>query len=201
MYYVNIINLFQPFFSSGTPPVDIAPYLDRARSIISRALLELRRLLAMQEMRHGWANTIMIVLHPLSVASFGTLDEIAQAYPDSRHAHSSEQYQGLMVCLRALGALCSYSFYAQPLFRLLAQKCCAMGLPLPEEVQNTLDYYTTEAWTTNAAYLVSSQYIAEIRKTATDEENLRMDAVISTWGGISLHEGGKGKERMDSIDR
>jgi hypothetical protein len=198
MYHVSIINLFQPFFSLETPPEDMSDYLVRARSTIALSLFELRGLLAMQESRHGWANTITIVLHPLSVASFGTLDEIAQAYPDPLEAERSEPYQGLLVCLRALGALCSYSFYAQPLFRLLTQKCQAMGLHLPAEVQITLDYYTTEEWTKNAVNLVSSQYIADMRKTATDAENSRMDAIISAWEGMGLEERSKGKERSQS---
>jgi hypothetical protein len=142
-------------------------------------------------------QALSLVLHPLSVASFGSLDEIAQSYPDPRDAEQSESYQGLLVCFRALNTLCSYSFYAQPLFRLLTQKCQAMGLQLPVEVQRTLDYYTSEEWTRNAANLVNSQYIADTRKTATDADSARMDAIISTWEGLRFDERGKGKGRME----
>ena len=192
MYHVNIINLFQPFFGVSHPST---PFLDRACSVTSTSLLELRRLLALQEARHGWSRTITLVLHPLVVASFGSLDEISQAYHSPQDAQSSEPYQGVLVCLRALAALCSYSFYAQPLFRLLTQKCQAMGLQLPVEVQNTLDYYTSKEWTRNAANLVSSQYIADMRQEA---ESKRMDAIISAWEGMSLDDQGKGKARCDA---
>jgi hypothetical protein len=137
------------------------------------------------------------VLHPLSVTSFGSLDEIAQSYSDPQEAQESEPYQGLLACFRALGVLCCYSFYAQPLFRLLTQKCQAMGLQLPVEVQITLDYYTSEEWTRTARHLVSSQYIADTRKTAADADSVRMDAIISAWEGLSVEERGKGKGRVE----
>jgi hypothetical protein len=96
-----------------------------------------------------------------------------------------------MTCLRGLAALSSYNYYAQPLLRLLTQKCQAIGLNLPEEIQHTLDNYTSKEWTRNAAHLVSSQYIADMRKTAPDLESARMDAIISTWEGMSLEERSK----------
>jgi hypothetical protein len=196
MYHVNIINLFQPFFGLHHLTNKTVSYLDRARAVTTTSLHALRRLLALQESRHGWASTITLVLHPLSVTSFGSLDEIAQSYSDPQDAQASEPYQGLLACFRALSMLCSYSFYAQPLFRLLMQKCQAMGLQLPVEVQSTLDYYTSEEWTRNAANLVSSQYIADTRKPATDVDSARMDAIISAWEGLRFEERGKGKGRM-----
>ena len=201
MYHVNIIDLFQPCLSLNTSTDRIDSYLNRARSATSTSLQELRRLLAVQEIRHGWESAITLVLHPLSVASFGSLDEISQAYPNLSNVERSEPYQGLLVCFRALGALSSYSFYAQPLFRLLTQKCQTMGLQLPVEVHRTLDYYTSEEWTRNAANLVSSQYIADIRKITADSESARMDAIISAWEGLSLDESGKRKAKPDTGSR
>ncbi|KAF2826881.1 hypothetical protein CC86DRAFT_406123 [Ophiobolus disseminans] len=180
MYHVNIVNLFQPFLALKIPCI---AYFDRVRSVTSTALFNLRRLLALQESRNGWSNTITLILHPLVIASFGSLDEISQAPSD---AESSEQYQGLLVCLRALAALCSYNYYAQPLFRLLTQKCVALNLSIPGEVQDALDYYTSEEWTKSAKSLVSSQYIADMRK---DAERKRMDAVIEAWDGLSIKKG------------
>ncbi|KAF2022988.1 hypothetical protein EK21DRAFT_105527 [Setomelanomma holmii] len=158
---------------------------------------EMRRLLALQELRHGWATSIGLVLHSISVASFGSLDEISQIHPEPADAEPSEPYQGLLVCLRALASLSSYNFYAQPLFRLLTQKCQEMGLPLPVELQSTVDYYTTEEWTRYVASVVSSQYIADISKSSMDSESARMDAIISAWEGLSLDEYAKGKQRQD----
>jgi hypothetical protein len=197
MYHVNIINLFQPVLDHGISCHNHDSYLDRARSVTSTSLLELRRLLTLHERRHCWGTAILIVLHPITIASTGSLDEIAQAYPDRRDAERSEPYHGLLVCLRALWALSSFSYYAQPLFRLLTQKCQAIELQLPEDVQGVLDYYTSEEWTRNAANLVSSQYIVDTRKTTIDAESARMDSIISAWGGLSLDERGKDKVRLD----
>jgi hypothetical protein len=194
IYHVNIINLFHPVIDLGVSIHHDHPYVNRARSLTSNSLMELRRLLALQELRHCWGTSIGLVLHPITVASVGSLDEIAQSYQNPRDAERSEPYRGLLVCLRALTALASYSFYAQPLFRLLTQKCQAMDLQLPDDLQNALDHYTSEEWTKHAASLVSSQYIADTRKTTTDSESARMDSVISTWEGLNLDDRGKGEE-------
>ncbi|KAH3912744.1 hypothetical protein HBH56_118810 [Parastagonospora nodorum] len=196
MYHVNIINLFQPVLDHGISCHNHDSYLARARSVTSTSLLELRRLLTLHERRHCWGTAILIVLHPITVASLGSLDEIAQKYPDPRGAERSECYQGVLVCLRALCALSSFSYYAQPLLRQLTQKCQLMGLQLPDDVQSALDHYTSEEWTRNAANLVSSQYIVDTRKTTVDGEGARMDSIISAWGGLSLDERGKGKDRL-----
>jgi hypothetical protein len=71
-----------------------------------------------------------------------------------------------------------------------------MELQLPDDLQNALDYYTSEEWTRNAANLVSSQYIADTRKTTTDAESARMDSVISTWEGLNLDDRGKGRAKL-----
>lgn len=190
VYNINIVNLFQPFLSL---PPNTTPYLPRARSVTSAALASLRRLLTLQESRHGWSNTITLVLHALSITSFGTLDEIAQSYHPPSSAKGSDMHLGVLVCLRALAALCSYNFYAQPLFRLLAQKCTDIDLDLAPEVQATADYYLSDEWTRIAKGLVSSQYIADIRERATDREKARMDAIIAKWEGLSIEDRGKGK--------
>lgn len=196
MYHVDIINLFHPLLDTNSPVEQTtSSYRHRARSVKSSSLREIRRLLALQETRHGWMDAITLVLHPITVASFGSLDEISLANEESKSVplEESEPYLGLLTCLRALDSLSSYSYYAQPLFRLLTQKCQALDLQLPTEVQKTLDYYTSEEWTKNAALLVSSQYIADMRRTVADAESARMDAIISGWENLSLDEASKGK--------
>jgi hypothetical protein len=188
MYYVYIINLFQPIIDDGETHQHHDPHLDRAQSVTSTSLLELRRLLALQEFRHCWGAAIELVLHPITVASIGSLDEISQTYKNLQDAERSEPYNGLLTCLRALAALASYNFYAQPLFRLLTQKCQTIGLQLPDDLQGALDHYTSDDWTKNAANLVNSQYIADTRKMATGSESARMDSIISTWESLSLDE-------------
>jgi hypothetical protein len=196
MYHVNIINLFHPVLDHGISSQNHDSYLDRARSVTSTSLAELRRLLGLHELRHCWGTAITIVLHPITVASIGSLDEISKAYQSPREAESSEAYRGLLTCLRALCALSSFSYYAQPLLRLLTQKCQAIGLQLPDDVQSALDHYTSEEWTRNAASLVSSQYIVDMRQTTTNSESARMDSIISAWEGLGLDERGKGKARL-----
>jgi hypothetical protein len=195
IYHANVINLFQRLLNHGVPAGPVKSCRDHAQRITFTSLKEIRRLLALQELRYGWASSIGLVLHPLSVASFGSLEEISQTYPDVTDVEQSEPYQGLLVCLRALASLSSYNFYAQPLFRLLTQKCQAMDLPLPIELQSTVDHYTSEEWTRYVASVVSSQYIADISKSAPDTESARMDAIISAWEGLTLDEYAKGKER------
>jgi hypothetical protein len=195
MYNVNVINLFQPVLDDSTPPKDRS-YLERAQFLTASSHRELRRLLALQEARHCWGTAIAIVLHPITVASVGSLDEISRVFSNPRDAEKSEAFQGLLVCLRALTAVASYTFYAQPLFRLVTEKCQALGLQLPEDLHAALDQYTSEEWTRNAANVVSSQYIADMRRTRTDSESARMDSIISAWEGMSINEAqAKGKAR------
>jgi hypothetical protein len=195
MYNVNVINLFQPVLDDSTPPKDRS-YLERAQFLTASSHRELRRLLALQEARHCWGTAIAIVLHPITVASVGSLDEISRVFSNPRDAEKSEAFQGLLVCLRALTAVASYTFYAQPLFRLVTEKCQALGLQLPEDLHAALDQYTSEEWTRNAANVVSSQYIADMRRTRTDSESARMDSIISAWEGMSIDEAqAKGKAR------
>jgi hypothetical protein len=188
MYHVNIINLFQPIIDDDGSNQHYNPSMERARSATSTSLLELRRLLALQEHRHCWGAAIEIVLHPITVASIGSLDEISQTYQNLRDAERSEPYNGVLICLRALAALASYNFYAQPLFRLLTQKFQAIGLQLPDDLQSALDHYTSDDWTRNAAHWVNSQYIADTRKASVDSESARMDSIISKWESLSLDE-------------
>lgn len=185
-YHVSVIRLLQPFVDRDSSYERVRNYRDRARSITRSTIKELRRLLALHEVRHGWNNVIPYVLHPIMVTSFGSLEDIALGSPSPFSIETSEPYQGLVTCLRALVTLSSFVFYAQPLFRLLTQTCQNMGIELPYEATNALDQYQSEEWTKNAAALLSSQYIADMRKTATDIENARMDAIVSRWNALAL---------------
>ncbi|KAL5113393.1 hypothetical protein ACEQ8H_008737 [Pleosporales sp. CAS-2024a] len=195
MYHVNIISLFQPVLDHGISQ-NHDSYLQRARSVTSTSLFELQQLLALHTLRHCWGSAIGIVLHPITVASMGSLDEISRAYPNPRDAEKSDSFRSLLICLRALYALSSFCYYAQPLFRLLMQKCQALELRMPEDVQSALDHFTSDEWTRNAANVVSSQYIVDQRQTMTDPESGRMDSVISAWEGLSLEEKAKGKAKL-----
>lgn len=195
MYQVDVVNLFRPILDAERPHEQIDSYRDRARSIMSASLREIRRLLALQETRHGWCNTITLILHPITVASFGSLDEMSLDFLGPIPIESTEPYQGLLTCLRALGLISRYSYYAQPLFRLLTQKCQRLGIQLPIEVQRILEYYRSEEWTKNAANLVSSQYMPDTGKKLTAAESATMDAIISMWEELSLDEAGKSKGR------
>lgn len=187
-YNVNMVKLFRPVVDRETSSEQDAPYIDRARSIISSSLKAIRRLVSLHDIHHGWSNAITFVIHGITVASFGTLDEMSRNKPILSQTENDERYQGLVTCLRALTVLLSYSYYAQPIFRLLTQKCAALGVRLPAEVQGALDYCTSEEWTKKAAELVSSQYIADTRLVAKDTETMRMDAVISRWENLSLED-------------
>jgi len=193
MYHVNIINLFQPFLDCEHSIQKTRPYQDRARSVTSTSLKEIRRLLVLHDARHGWIDAITLVLHPITVASFGSIEEMSLGglTPGPMQLNDSEPYLGLLTCLRALGSLSSYSYYAQLLFRLLTQKCQTRGIQLPVELQSTLDYYKSDSWTKNAVSVVSSSYIADMRKIMTDAESARMDAIISGWEALSLDEAGR----------
>jgi hypothetical protein len=199
-YNVNIVKLFQPVLNRKISSGYHAPYVDRAKSVISTSLREMRRLVALHDTHHGWSNAITFVLQGITVASVGTLDEMSDSNQNLPQSDHDEQYRGLITCLRALTVLLSYSYYAQPLFRLLTQKCRALGVQLPIEVQGALDYCTSEDWTKKAAELVSSQYIADTRTIA---ESSTMDAVISSWEDFTLEDKQawatrKGKKRADA---
>ena len=201
-YNVHVVKLFRPALDRETSSKQPAPYTSRARSVISASLREIRRLVSLHDTNHGWSNAITFVIHGITVASFGTLDEISHNEPILSQTENDKRYHGLITCLRALTILLSYSYYAQPIFRLLTQKCAALGVRLPAEVQGALDYCTSEEWTKKAAELVSSQYIADTRSVAKDTDTMRMDAVISRWEGLTLEDkqaraAPKGKERVD----
>ena len=201
-YNVNIVKLFRPVMDRDATSEQAASYIDRARSVISASLREIRRLVALHDTHHGWSNAITFVIHGITVASFGTLDEISHNDLSLPQPEIDERYQGLVTCLRALTVLLSYSYYAQPIFRLLTQRCCALGVKLPAEVQGALQYCTSEEWTKKAAELVHSQYIADTRSVAEDAESARMDAVIARWEDLSLDDkqawaACNGKERAD----
>jgi len=198
MYQTSIIDVFQPFLNPATAPSGTPKaYTERAQRITSAALREIRRLILVQDLRHGWNHTIAIILHPLSVVGFGTLNEISQVYSNPIHAEGTEPYQGLLVCLRALCVMASYNYYGQPLFRLVTQKCQAMNFRLPSELQSAVEAYTTDEWTKAAAALVSSQYIADIRRLSLNADSARMDDIVSAWEGLSL-EGDRDKRAASS---
>lgn len=199
-YNVNVVKLFKPVLDCEISH-HAAPFIDRARSVISASLREIRHIVKLHDTHHGWSNSITFVMHGITVASFGTLDEMSRKEPNLPQAEIDERYQGLVTCLRALTVLLSYSYYAQPIFRLLTQMCRKLGVQLPAEVQGALDYCTSEEWTRKAAELVSSQFIPDTRLVARDPESSRMDAVISRWEGLTLEDkpapATKGKERAD----
>lgn len=198
-YHVSIIRLFQPFLHRDSVNEPVGLYRDRAHSITSSAIKELRRLLVLHETQHGWVNAIPYVLHPIMVTSFGSLEEVAFEGDSRLSPEANEPYQGLLTCLRALRTLSGYVFYAQPLFRLLTQTCQTLQIPLPMEVITTLNYYQSEEWTKNAASVVRSRYVADMRKPAADVESATMDAIISGWDALTVtHEGsGSGKNKSD----
>jgi len=198
-YNVNIVKLFRAVVDRESTSEQTA-YIERARSIISGSLTEIRRLVILHDTHHGWSNAITFVIQGITVASFGTLDEISHNEPILSRAATEDRYQGLVTCLRALTVLLSYSYYAQPIFRLLTQKCTALGVRLPAEVQGALDYCTSEEWTKKAAELVSSQYIADTRSTQEDTETMRMDAVISRWEDLTLRENQAIHQREGQMD-
>jgi hypothetical protein len=185
-YHVSIIRLFQPFLDQKSSLERVRTYHSRAHSYFSISTKELRRLLVLHEAHHGWSHAIPFVLHPIMVTGFGTLDEIALEDRSRFSIEQSEPYQGLLTCFHALSTLSNFVFYAQPLYRLLTQACESLDIRLPLEVTSTMGYYRSEEWTKNAANLVSSQYVADIRKTAKDSESLRMDVVVSQWDAWTL---------------
>jgi hypothetical protein len=185
-YHVSVVRLFQPFLDNDISIGRITSYRDRARSLTGTAIKELRQLIFLHDTRLGWANAIPLVLHPIVVTSFGTLEEIVPQDGLALEQEPSEPYQGLLTCLQAMSIVSSYVFYAQPLFRLLTQTCQTLHIPLPTEIVSRLNDYQSEEWTKNAASVVSSQYIADIRKTASDVENARMDAIISRWDALGI---------------
>ncbi|KAF3009503.1 hypothetical protein E8E13_003784 [Curvularia kusanoi] len=202
-YNVNVVKLFRPVLDREAKNTEhAASYIDRARSAISASLREIRRLVILHDTHHGWSHAITFVMNGITVASFGTLDEISYDRPLLSRGADNERYQGLVTCLRALTVLLSYSYFAQPIFRLLAQKCALLGIELPAEIQSALDFCTSEDWTKHAVEWVSSQFIADTRSVDKDTETLRMDAIISKWDSLTLHEKQefplrKGKERAE----
>ena len=190
-YQVSIVRLFQPFVGNDSSIRRVTTYRDRARSLTFTAIKELRQLVFLHNVRHGWANAIPLVLHIVTITSFGSLEEIVLQDRTKSCQKSSEAYQGLLICLQAMITLSSYVFYAQPLFRLLTQTCQTLCIPLPEEIVSRLNDYQSEEWTKNAASVVSSQYIADIRKTAAEVENARMDAIISGWESLNVADEGE----------
>jgi hypothetical protein len=151
----------------------------------------------LHEIRHGWSNAIPFILHPVMVASIGSAEELGRDKPSNSQLYSSEIYQGLLTCLRALSSFSHFIFYAQPLFRIVTQTCQTLGIRLPTDVISALDHYQTNEWTRNAANLVSSQYVADMRETATDLDSSRMDNVIAQWDAMTISDKSKGPDSFN----
>ncbi|KAJ4346866.1 uncharacterized protein N0V89_010799 [Didymosphaeria variabile] len=187
-YYVSIIRLFQPFTHYESSNERISSYRDQALLRTSTANKELRQLIVLHDSLHGWAATITIILHPLVIAVFGSLDEIvSQENPDFVW-ETNEAYRGLLTCLRGLSVITTYNFYSQSLFRLVTQSCQSLAIPLPTEITSVLDRFQSDEWTKTAASMVSSQYIADMRRTVSGMENARMDTIISRWDALTIKE-------------
>lgn len=188
VYHTSIIRLVQQFLNRDSALERIKFYCDRAHHLFSSSLREIRRLLILHEVVHGWKKTVPYIMHPLMVAGFGSLEEITSQKPSHLLTlEPSEPYQGLLSVLRALSNLSSFIYYAQPLFRLLTQSCQTLGIPLPIEILNTLEFYRSEEWTKTAEQAVSSRYVADTRSKADkDLESRRMDCVIKQWGSLTM---------------
>lgn len=187
-YYAAVIRLFQPFTNYTSSNERINSYRSQALSRTATAAKELRQLIFVHDATHGWAATITIILHPLTVSIFGSLDEIAGQENPIYVKETNEPYRGLLTCLHALSIITTYNFYAQSLFRLSTQSCQALAISLPAEITNVLDRFQSDEWTKTAASMVSSQYIADMRKTASGVENARMDTIISRWDALTIKE-------------
>ncbi|KAF2448778.1 hypothetical protein P171DRAFT_461488 [Karstenula rhodostoma CBS 690.94] len=185
-YYVSVIRLFQPFIHYESSNERISSYRDQALVRTSAATKELRHLIFLHDSQHGWAATITIILHPLTISVFGSLDEIASQTNPVFTPDANEAYKGLLTCLYALSVITTYNFYSQSLFRLATQSCTALDIPLPVEISTVLDRFQSDEWTKTAASMVSSQYIADMRRTASGVENARMDTIISRWDALTL---------------
>ncbi|KAF2728171.1 hypothetical protein EJ04DRAFT_109897 [Polyplosphaeria fusca] len=186
-YHVSIIRIAQPLLGQNNVLERLKPYHKHARLITTTSTRELRILLKLNETHHGWACAIPYVLDPIMVCGFGTLGELEKEKTLEAQRESDETYEGLKTCLRALGSLSSYVYYAQPLFRLLSQTCQALGVKLPTEALHTLDQYKSDEWTRHAANMVSSQYVADITQTA---QGIEMDTIVSQWEALTISEGG-----------
>ncbi|KAF2652047.1 hypothetical protein K491DRAFT_719302 [Lophiostoma macrostomum CBS 122681] len=191
IYYVTLIRLVHPFLNLGGGIDRTKPYQDRAQSIYYSSMQELRHLLELQDVRYGWSSAIAFVLHPIIVISWCCLEDISlQKLPCISH-ESDRSYRTLLICLRALSRLSSCIFYAQPLFRLISQTCLNVGIRLPSEITNSLDYYQSKEWTTNAAKMISSQYVADMHCAATGIEHRSIDTIIAHWGSLTLEDKGR----------
>lgn len=187
-YYVSVIRLFQPFTHYESSNERISSYRDQAVLRTSAATKELRELIILHDTQHGWAATILIVLHPLTISIFSALDEIATQTNPIFNPDANEIYKGLLTCLYGLSVITTYNFYSQSLFRLATQSCKALDIPLPAEITTVLDRFQSDEWTKTAVSMVSSQYIADMRRTASGGGNARMDTIISRWDAMTIND-------------
>lgn len=206
IYHTCVIRLMRPFINGVTSAQNrelhssMMPYQACSRRVFDTSLQELRRLLTLHEVCHGWTNTIPYILHPIMVTSFACVEELSipnsntsSTQPDTASSANSTPsavytppYISLLTCLRALIAISTYIYFAQPFFRLLAQTCQSLGVRLPEEVIHTLEKYKSKEWTKRAAMIVRSRYVGNLMGTMDELEERRMDDVVRMWEGMSL---------------
>ena len=191
-YNTYVIRMVQPFLDRTTSLERVLSYRSRARTMTNAALKELRDMIRLQAANQGWKENIGYNLHPLMVAGFGTLDEItAQDAPASLAPGSlqaSEQYDGLVLCLRAISLLADGIYYAQAFFRHLAQASLSAGIQLPDEIHSVLNAFQSDEWTRFAASFVSSQYVPEIRVPAGDVDGESLEEVVLRWEQLGIAE-------------
>ena len=198
-YYVSIIRLFQPFIHYESSNERISSYRDQALSRTSAATKELRQLIFLHDTHHGWTATILIVLHPLTISIFGALDEIATQTNPVFTPDANEIYKGLLTCLHGLSVITTYNFYSQSLFRLAMQSCKALDIPLPAEITMVLDRFQSDEWTKTAVNMVSSQYIADMRKTTSGAGNASMDTIVSRWDAMTIKDDRDPNSKKDGV--
>lgn len=186
IHHVGNIRLVHPFLKLDSSSESVRTYHERAYAIYSSSMRDLYHLLEVQETRYGWTQSVVFMLHPITIASWGCLDELARQTSPNFSLESDIPYRTLLICLRALSGLSSYIFYAQPLFRLIFQTCQTLRIRLPAEIMSAVDRYQSKEWTINAASMVSSQYVADMHSSATDIEDRRMDTVIARWEALTI---------------
>ncbi|ORX93515.1 hypothetical protein BCR34DRAFT_594663 [Clohesyomyces aquaticus] len=184
-YHVLIVRLMNPFLNPDSTLERVVSYRTRARAITESSLKDLRRLVMLHELRHGWSACIPYVLNAINITGFGTIEELSHMDFTRDPIETSEPYIGLASCLKALSAMSNFIYYSQPLYRVLTQACEAAGIPLPLETTSTMDYYRTAEWTAHATNNINSQYIADIRMGIAGVTNERMNNVVKSWGGLS----------------
>ena len=181
-----VLRLFRPLVKHENSDEPLRSYGEHVRTRVNTAMAELRQLISLYEDHVGWKSTIAMILHPIFVFAFTSLEELSEQEHASFLPESNPHYQGLLMCLKALSTISTYTFYAQLLFRLLASSCQSLNVPLPMEIMGVVARFQSDEWTKNAANMVSSMYIVDLRRAATDHETTRMDSIISGWNALTI---------------